>query len=300
MGSRSLRKSPAEILITFWVIGLILLFSPIYAEEYRWVFLGEMESNLWFVDINSIHCEENICRIWVKIISRTSAKKISLDKEEYTKSLYEYNCTWREYQILEATKYDAQDNVVGSTASTEARRKYMVPEPIGNALYDIVCKKTGQQKGQQDAEIKYHGKAREQLQKSIVGTDNPQRAEEFTKQPKAILSPLRATSAPEKIAHPVTPEKVGKKIKKKSAPLQKRSETIFTVQVGAFHNLSYAESLKVMLSKKGYTTYLTTSESEGGKLHKVWIGRFGDKKEAETRCKEIKKTEGIPAFVSSR
>jgi cell division septation protein DedD len=299
MESRSLNKFPTEILITLWVIGLVFFFSPTYAGEHKWVFLGEMDGNLWFVDTDSISCGENICWMWVKIISRTSVKKISLEKEEYTKSLYKYNCTWREYQIVQTTRYDAHDNVISSTSSTETGRKHMVPEPISNALFDIVCKKTGQKKEQQDTEKKYDGKGIEEPQKSIAGTDKAERTEEFIKQPEAILSPLQAPSVPKKIAPPVTTEKAGKGTQKKSARLQKRPETMFTVQVGAFHKLSYATSLKTMLGKKGYNTHVTTSESKEGKLYKVWIGKFSDKKEAETRCEKIKKTEGLQAFVSS-
>jgi cell division septation protein DedD len=300
MESRSSKKFPAEILITLWVIGSVFFFSPAYAGEHKWVLLGEMDGNLWFVDTGSISCAENICRTWVKIISRTSVKKISIEKEEYTKSLYAYNCTWREYQIVQTTRYDAQDNVISSTASTETGRKHMVPEPISNALYDIVCKKTGQQNEQQDTEKKYYGKGIEEPQKSIAGTDKAERTEEVIKQPGAIVSPLQAPpSVPKKIAPPVTTEKAGKVRQKKSARLQKRPETMFTVQVGAFQKLSYATSLKTMLGKKGYKAHVTTSESKEGKLYKVSIGKFSDKKEAKTRCEEIKKTEGIQAFVSS-
>ena len=300
MESRSSKKFPAEILITLWVIGLVFFFSPAYAGENKWVLLGEMDGNLWFVDTDSISCGENICWTWVKIISRTSVKKISLEKEEYAKSLYKYNCTWREYQIVQTTRYDAHDNVISSTVSTETGKKHMVPEPISNALHDIVCKKPGQQKGQQDTEKKYHGKGIEEPQKSIAGTDKAERTEEVIKQPGAIVSPLQApTSVPKKKAPPVTTEKTGKGTHKKSARLQKRPETMFTVQVGAFQKLSYATSLKTMLGKKGYNTHVTTSESKEGKLYKVSIGKFSDKKEAKTRCEEIKKTEDIQAFVSS-
>jgi cell division septation protein DedD len=300
MESRPSKKFPIEILIALWVIGSVFFFSPAYAGEHKWVLLGEMDSNLWFVDTNSISCGENICWIWIKIISRTSVKKISLEKEEYTKGLYKYNCTWREYQIVETTRYDAHDNVISSTASTETGRKHVVPEPISNALHDIVCKKPGQQKGQQDTEEKYHGKEIEEPQKSIAGIDKAERTEEFVKHSEVNASRLQATSSvPQKIAPPVTTKKAGKGRQKKSAGLQKRPKPMFTVQVGAFQKLSYATSLKTALGKKGYNARVTTSESKEGKLYKVSIGNFSDKKEAKTRCEEIKKKEGIQAFVSS-
>ena len=75
---------------------------------------------------------------------------------------------------------------------------------------------------------------------------------------------------------------------------------IFTVQAGAFKNASYAEALMAWLKEKGYSAYMTLSESkEGGKLYKVYIGKFTERDEAKTISEKIRNNEGIQTFVTS-
>lgn len=75
----------------------------------------------------------------------------------------------------------------------------------------------------------------------------------------------------------------------------------YTVQVGAFQNASDAERLKEKLDKKGYKTYINTSETKKHeKLYKVRTGEFKSRKEAEILSIKIRKTEGLQAFVTFR
>jgi cell division septation protein DedD len=234
------------------------------------------------------------------MLSRTSVKKIAMDNKEYTKSLHEYNCTWREYRILQTTKYDAHGNAVTGVPPTESEKKHKVPDSISNTLYDLVCKKTNQQREQQDTEKKYPAKRDEEAQKSAAENHRTERKEEPAIQSQTKQPPSKAKSVPEKVVPSEKKEKVKKETKKKTPRTQERPETIFTVQVGAFKNPTYAESLKTMLSKKGYTTFITTSKSpKEGNLHTVRIGKFTDRKKAESLSEEIKKTQGLQGFVTS-
>lgn len=93
---------------------------------------------------------------------------------------------------------------------------------------------------------------------------------------------------------------VKKEIKKESPQPQKPSGVIFTVQAGAFRNASYAEVLMAWLKEKGYSAYMTLSESkEGKKLYKVYIGKFTEREEAKTVSEKIRNSEGIQTFVTS-
>jgi hypothetical protein len=97
---------------------------------------------------------------------------------------------------------------------------------------------------------------------------------------------------------------VKKEIQKESPQPRKPSEkplaVIFTVQVGAFKNASYAEALMAWLKEKGYSTYITLSESkEGEKLHKVCIGKFIEREKAKTLSEKIRNSEGLQTFVTS-
>jgi cell division septation protein DedD len=104
----------------------------------------------------------------------------------------------------------------------------------------------------------------------------------------------------------VLPEKVSSQ--SKTAEIQKEislrpsisSKAVFTVQVGAFEDASYAEGLKKELNKKGYKVYITTLELKGNeKLYKVCIGRFSSREKAEVLSTKIKKKEGLQTFVTS-
>ena len=92
--------------------------------------------------------------------------------------------------------------------------------------------------------------------------------------------------------------KTEKETKEKSLQPQKPSKALFTVQVGAFSNVSYAKSLKMRLHKKGYNASITISKSKkDGRLYKVWIGKFRDREKAETIAAQIKREEGMQTFV---
>jgi cell division septation protein DedD len=94
-------------------------------------------------------------------------------------------------------------------------------------------------------------------------------------------------------------EEAEKQTNGKALQFQKRSESIYTVQVGAFRNDSYAKSLKMILIQRGYDAYMTNSKSKNkGEFHKVLIGKFGDKGEAEKLSRKIAKTEGLQTFIT--
>lgn len=91
-----------------------------------------------------------------------------------------------------------------------------------------------------------------------------------------------------------------KDIKEESPQPSKPSMVLFTVQVGAFSDLSHAKAIKRKLVNKGYNAYITISESKtAGKLYKVCIGKFSDKGKAESLSTKIKKTERLQTFVTS-
>jgi len=100
-------------------------------------------------------------------------------------------------------------------------------------------------------------------------------------------------------ATPLNEKTSGKKeTKEKSIQYQHPSKPIFTVQAGAFRNFSSAKSLKKMLLKKGYATSITTSKLKKKILYKVRIGKFSERKEAETIAEKIRKEVGIQTFVA--
>ena len=73
----------------------------------------------------------------------------------------------------------------------------------------------------------------------------------------------------------------------------------YTVQTGAFKDISDANALKSRLDKKGYKTYIAPTETKTHKkLYKVMVGDFVTRKEAEVLSIKIKKAEGLKTFVT--
>lgn len=86
---------------------------------------------------------------------------------------------------------------------------------------------------------------------------------------------------------------------KKTQTTQKIQPRKYTVQAGAFKNVSDANILKERLDKKGYKTYITLSGTKNHKkLYKVRTGDFATRKEAEILSIKIKKSEGLNTFVT--
>jgi hypothetical protein len=69
-----------KIFINIFTICILLFSVSVYAGN-NWVSIGVIGNDLWFVDTNSIACKENSCRVWIKILSRTSAKRSPLESE---------------------------------------------------------------------------------------------------------------------------------------------------------------------------------------------------------------------------
>jgi cell division septation protein DedD len=107
----------------------------------------------------------------------------------------------------------------------------------------------------------------------------------------------QASVLPEKALSQSRTEEPHKEIKEKSLQPSVPSKAVFTVQVGAFEDASYAEVLKKELNKKGYKVYITTLELKGNeKLYKVCIGRFSSREKADLLSTKIKKREGLQNF----
>ncbi|MEW6066827.1 MAG: SPOR domain-containing protein [Nitrospirota bacterium] len=93
--------------------------------------------------------------------------------------------------------------------------------------------------------------------------------------------------------------KQNNKASKTTNPTKKSPARKYTVQVGAFKNISDANTLKEKLEKKGYNIYVIYSEAkQDGSLYKVMIGKFNTRKEAEILSLKLKKSEKLQSFVT--
>jgi cell division septation protein DedD len=76
---------------------------------------------------------------------------------------------------------------------------------------------------------------------------------------------------------------------------------VYAVQVGAFKGGREAERMVNRLTKRGYPAYIVVADVPGqGRLHKVRIGRFDHRAEADRTARRVRKKEGLQTFVTIR
>ena len=76
----------------------------------------------------------------------------------------------------------------------------------------------------------------------------------------------------------------------------------YTVQVGSFQSLEYAEGIVNALQKKGYSPSLATVSLPNGKTwHRVRIGNCNSREEAEILAQKLKESDNFePMIISPR
>jgi cell division septation protein DedD len=277
-----IKKFPTQTSINIFLSALMILFAIAYAAEDNWVYVSEREDDLWFVNTDTIMCRGNLCKASVKMQPLT-------EKYEYTIELNEYNCIETKYKTLRITTYDSNRNTMRSITPEGQGWNHIVPESVSKELYNFVCKKAPNHKGQ----LNTNEKDEEQLTgEKLVRNYEAKKVVDSAKQIQ-LKDPVTTKEVETKSA--MVEDK-----KETSLEPQKPSEAIFTVQVGAFKNASYAEARMAWLKEKGYSAYITLSGSkEGEKLHKVCIGRFTEREKAKTLSEKIKNSEGLQTFVTS-
>ncbi len=102
-----------------------------------------------------------------------------------------------------------------------------------------------------------------------------------------------------RVSH-AAPEKTDAKEARTSAVTPRNpSARKYTVQVGAFKNPEEADVLKTRMTKKGYNVFVVSSKSKQHEiLHKVMVGEYKTRREAEVQSIRLKNTEGLRTFVT--
>lgn len=73
---------------------------------------------------------------------------------------------------------------------------------------------------------------------------------------------------------------------------------VYAIQTGAMKDRSLADAAVSKLKKKGYSAYISSSESSGKVTwYRVRLGTFSNREEASTEARKIEKNEGISATV---
>ncbi len=73
----------------------------------------------------------------------------------------------------------------------------------------------------------------------------------------------------------------------------------YTVQIGAFKNQSEADALKTRMTQKGYKVFVAPVKTQNNQLlHKVMVGEYKTRKEAEVLSIKLRNSEGLRTFVT--
>jgi cell division septation protein DedD len=79
------------------------------------------------------------------------------------------------------------------------------------------------------------------------------------------------------------------------------ADALWTVQVSSFRSRSLAEELRTRLAARGFDAYLTSVSSEEGRVrHRVRVGAFATRGEAERVVAELKLERNVNPFVTTR
>ena len=97
-----------------------------------------------------------------------------------------------------------------------------------------------------------------------------------------------------------SPEKKdGKSLQDKEEVTKIEATRKYTVQVGAFKNAEEADALRNKMSKKGYKAFVTAAKTKKQEiLHKVMVGEYKTRREAEVLSVKLKNSEGLRTFVT--
>jgi len=112
----------------------------------------------------------------------------------------------------------------------------------------------------------------------------------------------------EKVKKPIkkTPIKVVKAKKKpvvkkvkKAVPARKRTDTMYTVQVGSFQSKKDAFSLKNRLERRGYDSYIMIFNKGNAKWFRVRVGAINNKDDAQALSNKINSEESLNTYIAT-
>jgi cell division protein FtsN len=86
---------------------------------------------------------------------------------------------------------------------------------------------------------------------------------------------------------PTTPARANPPVPTATPPVAGPTGTHYTVQVGVFMEARNAESLRDDLANRGYHASVKTADSEGTQTHRVRVGSYRTREEAERASREM-------------
>lgn len=106
------------------------------AQASEWKPVDSTNDTVWFLDTSSLISVSGSRIGWVKVVQREGSLGLNGTKTSMNK--YAAHCKTRQLQVLSWTDYQANGKVINS-ASKPTESSEVVPESIGETLFDAMC-----------------------------------------------------------------------------------------------------------------------------------------------------------------
>ena len=114
----------------------------------------------------------------------------------------------------------------------------------------------------------------------------------------ASLPPAPAAPAPQPAPQPVAPAPASPAAVQASDTLAEPKGTGWVVQVAAVRERAEAEIIAKRLAGKGYPAFITTPASSAARVFRVRVGKYTDKREADTISARLEKEEQFKPWIT--
>jgi cell division septation protein DedD len=111
--------------------------------------------------------------------------------------------------------------------------------------------------------------------------------------PEPAVEPIGAAPVPAVAETKVQPSPVAKAVD----PGEPKGDG-FVVQVASLRSREEADGIAHRLSSKGFPSFVTTPRSSGPRVFRVRVGKYGDRREAETVALRLEKEEQFKPWIT--
>jgi cell division septation protein DedD len=116
--------------------------------------------------------------------------------------------------------------------------------------------------------------------------------------PKVPVADAKAASKSASKPEPKTESKVDAKAQSKSTAAESEGGSGFAVQVAAVKARSEADTIAKHLSSKGFPSYVTTPGPGAAHVYRVRVGKYTDRREAESVARRLEKEEQFKPWIT--
>jgi hypothetical protein len=104
----------------------------------EWRPTGETETQSFYYNTRKLVCDDKgILKVWIKTLQRDDTKLLA-----YSMDRLELNCRSNQTRLMSTIKYKKGGGVIDSFTSTAPKWEDVIPDSIGELIWQTVCHKT--------------------------------------------------------------------------------------------------------------------------------------------------------------